>query len=295
MPAGIPVDVPPPNDGTDTYDTIYLQRAPDSGGSPGAWATITHFSIDADGNFTEYVDASGVATSWYRYYYDIAAASNPSNFSAPMQAGSFLARSWILADIPDPDILTSAWDRWVQEAITDLWTEEGIWNWGRETITPTTTGSTPAGMADEWYGLPIEIEQVVKVEAVDSSTLLHRDWLYPEEEWQQVGRELRLFGADINYTLYVVHGKVRFRYPGELTEAFYMLFYWMVRMKYLQFREAQRANFLEWVTFGQRRSSITPEQIRLFKADARAEIDRRRDILGEIEPAGEAMPMGQPD
>lgn len=291
----VPAPVPS-QDGEPTWVKANVYRAPDSGGAPGSWTLIANMplTLSLTDGFTPIEDTSASSTSnWYRHEYLDETELLSNGYSTAVQVNTFQALAWILADIPDADVV-DMWSRWSAEAVAGLWAAGGVgvWTPDKATITPVITDSSVDPLPDEYYDIPVEIEEINRVEAVWASTGRHMDWLYPEE-WEQEGRQLRIYDADL-FRLYVIHGRRRYRSVSELPETLYLLYYWLARKAYLMFRQSQRANFLEWVTFGSRRSSISPEQIDLFARRADVEIALQIAIVA---PAveGVGVPVGQPD
>lgn len=118
----------------------------------------------------------------------------------------------------------------------------------------------------------------------------HASWRFIDVEWQQEDREIRLL--DLAYrgisaatpTLpstpqpsfydYVLHGKQRIRDITELREEHYMLFYWLMRQKYLDFRIAERTNRMRFIVFNDQ-DDVTERFLPIMKARADQEVATR--------------------
>ena len=221
-----------PSDGITTYQKIRIERAPNSGGVPGAWAEVVSIDVDPFNEFTSYTDTGGADTDWYRYRYANTGGSVFSNYSNAIQAGDYLIRQWIKADIPDADLTNSDWDRWRDEVLTDL----SVKYIGRPIYPPQSI--TPSGYSDEWHGLNADIRKVVRVEIYDSAGFR----VTATPRWLQFGRNIRIENPLPTQT-YKVFGVGILRNLADLDQELFMILYWRVRLKYLARRLADRANF----------------------------------------------------
>jgi hypothetical protein len=255
-----------------------VERAPDAAGAPGAFAEIADVEIDDSDLYTLYNDNAGAPTDWYRHRWANLAGSVFSGYSASLQAGDSQMRQWIRADIPDADLTAAVWDRWIDQALIDLYAF-GLWKPVSQTITPTSS----SGAVDRVYGINGELRDVYAVEVIGTDASAIHQYQLIGNEFMQEGRNIRIPSASTGYK-YVIWGKARFATVGELTDEGYMLLYHMVRAKYLQFRENSRANYRKFIIID-RDSDITPEQIRQMKVDAHAEVERRIKALAYAEPA----------
>ena len=268
-----------PSDGTTTYTNLKLYRAPDVAGTAGAFTLIATVAIDTSDEYTAYTDTGGEDTSWYQWKW-----SHPtsgvvdSNPSPAIQSGDSVVRQWLKGDIGDADIGSDKWDRWTKQTLIDLY-NRGIWKPARATVTITQNAD---GTLVERYNVAGAIRDVLDVEqASDDAYLGHVTWLR-HGEWLMDGRQVRLIGA-AEGVKYVVHGKSQYASIGELTDDYFMLAYRMIRLRLLQYRLGQRANFYR-NTIYDKTSDINIPEIRSIIADTRAEIAEDIKNLALPEP-----------
>jgi hypothetical protein len=265
------------------YTLMRVERATDSGGAPGAFAEVASIAIDTSDLYTLYNDATGAPTDWYRHRWSNAGGTVFSGYSTALQAGDSQMRQWIRADVPDADLSGTVWDRWIDQSLIDLYAF-GLWKPVSQTVTPTSSN----GAVNRVYGINGELRDVYAVEVIGTDAPGTHQFQMIGGEYMQEGRTIRIPSAMTGYK-YVVWGKARFASVGELTDEGYMLLYHLVRAKYLQYRENQRANYRKFIVMD-RDSDITPEQIRQMKVDAQAEVERRIKSLAYAEPA---IPMSE--
>ena len=266
-----------PPDGTTTYANLRLYRAPDAGGTAGAFALIATVAIDASDEYTAYTDTGGEDTSWYRWEW-VTSGGVASNPSPALQAGDSVVRQWLKGDIGDADVTNAMWDRWTKQTLIDLY-NRGI---AKNTVATVTITTGSDGTFNEWYDIPSSIRDVTAVErASDDALLRHSHWV-TQGEWQQVGRDIRLFGATDTYK-YRVHGKAQFESIGELTDDYFMLAYRMIRLRLLNYRLSQRSNFYRHTIFDKSTDIGIPE-LRAMIADAKVEIAEDIKALAGPEP-----------
>ncbi len=267
-----------PDDGVTTYQNLLLYRAPDSSGVAGAFALIATVAIDSSDEYTAYTDTGGEDTSWYQWKWQNTAATLTSNASPAIQAGDSVVRQWLKGDIGDADIDNAKWDRWTKQTLVDLY-NRGIWKPVRATVTATKNAD---GTFVERYGVAGAIRDIIDVEQVTSDAYLgHVNWLR-SGEWLRDGREVRLIGATDTVS-YVVHGKAQYVSIGELTDDYFMLAYRMIRLRLLEYRLGQRANFYRAVIYT-KESDINIPEIRSMIQDARGEIAEDIKNLALPEP-----------
>lgn len=271
-----------PVDGTATYTKVEISRAPDNAGVPGAWSVIqAALTLSTSGEYTEYVDLTATIGMWYRHrFYDNVSAY--SDYSTAIQTNDFLVKQWLNSDLSFSLSLTDAQlERWMAESMLDLWTS-GIWVDDRATVVP--ADAVGNGIADEWYPIPEVLHEVYAVEKINATTgraLSPQVYLY-SQEWQQRNRSVRLVGQPTGYN-YVLYAKRRFRYPGELTESYFMLFYWMVRVKYIEYQKSLREETRRYIVFD-RTSDVSAADLSRMLAEAKKEVAERLQVLTEPNP-----------
>jgi hypothetical protein len=259
------------------YEQMIVQRAPNAAGVPGAFVQIAAVPIDFSDLYTLYNDPAGAPTDWYRHlWWDGALLF--SGESPALQAGDSQMRQWIRSDIPDADLTGTKWDDWIDQSLIDLYAF-GLWKPMSQIITPTSAN----GAVNRSYNINGELRDVYAVEVIGTDASAVHQYQLVGNEFVQEGRSIRIPAASVGYK-YVIWGKARFATVGELTDEGYMLLYHMVRAKYLQYRENQRANYRKFIVMD-RDSDISPEQIRQMKVDAQAEVEKRKNALAFAEPA----------
>lgn len=267
-----------PDDGVTTYSHVRIYRAPDAGGTAGAFTLIATVAIDASDEYTEYLDTGGEDTSWYQHEWYNATGPLLSNRSPALAAGDSVVRQWLRADMADADVTNTMWDRWTKQTLIDLY-NRGISKPTAATIT-ITEGSD--GSFNELYDISSSIRDVTMVERVSNDALLrHSDWV-TTGQWQQVGRDIRIVGAS-DVHLYRVHGKRQFNSIGELTDDYFMLAYRMIRLRLLTYRLSQRSNFYRHTIFDKSTDIGIPE-LRAMIGDAEREIAADIGALAQAEP-----------
>lgn len=259
-----------PSDGIATYQKVRIQRAPDSSGVPGAYSNVVLLDIDSSNENTNYTDTGGVAsTDWYHHRWETTDGLTVSAYSAALQAGDYLIRQWVKSDIPDADITNTMWDYWRDQAIQDLSFEQVARP--ADTQSLTATGNT----TDQWYSLNAGIRIVTRVDMYSGN-----DYVGWTDQWEQRGRQLRLFFPDSALT-YKVYGIGEIRNLGDLDDELFMLVYWMVRRAYLDFRIAQRANWKNFQVAERPDDTSTPALVNL-RAIASAEVQARLEKARKV-------------
>jgi len=244
----------------------------------GVWAEIATPAITVNDEVTLYQDLAGTTTDWYRHRWANTALTVNSAYSTEIQAGDSTVRQWLKADIPDKDITTTQIDTWISQTLVDLYAR-GMWKPDRSTVTITTQN----GSGDEYYDIPAAIRDVYRVEKVSNDSLLrHVAWLY-EGQWEQIGRQVRIYKSTTSYK-YVVHGKALYQTIGQLAQDYFMLAFRMTRVRVLQFRLSQRSNFYKAVTFD-KTTDINTQDIRAMIQEAEIQIERDIRALALAEPA----------
>ena len=268
-----------PDDGVTTYQNLLLYRAPDAAGVAGAFALIATVAIDSSDEYTAYTDTGGEDTSWYQWKWSATSGTPvPSNASPAIQAGDSVVRQWLKGDIGDADVTNAMWDRWTKQTLVDLY-NRGIWKPVRATVTATKNAD---GTFVERYGVAGAIRDIIDVEQVTPDAYLgHVNWLR-SGEWTRDGRQVRLIGAT-DTVKYVVHGKAQYASIGELTDDYFMLAYRMIRLRLLEYRLGQRANFYRHIVYT-KESDINIPEIRSMIQDARVEIAEDIKNLALPEP-----------
>jgi len=220
-----------PRDGLTTYQKIRIERAPDSSGAPGAFALVTTIDIDSFNESTDYTDTGASAiTDWYRHRWESTGGGVVSQWSDSLQAGDSIVRQWISADVPDADRTDTMWDRWRDQAFQEMAFEQ----LGR----PVTQTLTPSASAnDEFFDLESDVRIVTRVDMYDGS-----DYMGWTDQWEQRGRQVRIFYPDSSFT-YKVYAIGELRDYGDIDDELFMLVYWLIRRAYLDYRIAQRANW----------------------------------------------------
>lgn len=220
-----------PRDGLTTYQKIRIERAPDAAGVPGAFSLVATVSIDSFNENTDYTDNGASATTdWYRHRWETTDALSFSDWSDSLQAGDSIVRQWISADIPDADVTDAMWDTWRDQAFQEM-SFEYLGRPVTQTLTPTATAN------DEFFSLNGEVRIVLRVDQYDGS-----DYMGWTDQWEQRGRQIRIFYPDSS-TTYKVYGIGELRDYGDIDDELFMLVYWMIRRSYIDWRIAQRANW----------------------------------------------------
>lgn len=221
-----------PKDGLTTYQKIRIERAPDSSGSPGAFSLVAIIDIDSFNESTDYTDTGATATTdWYRHRWQTTdGATKVSDWSAFLQAGDSIVRQWIRADVTDADLTLTMFDRWRDQAFSELQSKQ----LGR-IVTQTVTPAADAN--DAFINLNSDLRIVYRVDMYDGGN--YAGWT---DQWEQVDRQVRLFypSASTTYKFYAI-GELRDY--GDIDDELFMLVYWMIRKSYLDYRVAQRAHW----------------------------------------------------
>jgi hypothetical protein len=262
------------------FTTLHIERAPDAGGAPGAFAEIGTAPIDTSDEFTYYQDIAGDDTAWYRHRFSNGAATF-SGRSPAIQAGDSVVRQDVRAEIPDLDITAAMWDRWGRYVLSDLYML-GIWKEDEGEIVITTTNNVPT----ERYTVPGYIRDVYRVELRDQNGSVLEQLSDPEEVAFSAGnRQLRIFDASLPATNvhYWAIGKAQYRTLGELTDDFYVLALHMLLVRYAQYRKRQRLNWKKFITFDPT-TDILPKDIDMFIAEEKSEVAVRAAALANPEP-----------
>lgn len=221
------LELPNP-DGQDSivWTTILLERAPDNGGAPGAFAQIASIAIDTANEDTHYVDAAGAATSWYKHRFSDGVTND--DYSAAIQYGDYLVRQWIKQDIPDADITNTRWDSWRDQAIQDMHNEGLTRPAEIQTLTPTS-------VTNEWFDLNAEIRRVTHMERYYTNGELMADF----NNYTQRGRKLRIKRPIVS-AVYKVYGVAEIRCLADLDDELFTVLKWGMRMYYCDWRRLQR-------------------------------------------------------
>lgn len=242
------VVAPLPSDGVATYQRWRIERAPDSAGSPGAYAEIVNQALDAFNENQVYIDSAGAVDSWYRYRYSNTGLTVNSTYSGGRQAGSYTVRDWLQADIPDADITPALWDQWRDMAIQEF-RGKGI---GRPVRYPVSI--TPSSTTDEMHDLPAEIRNVVRVDVYYGS-----NWITSTPQYHQWGRQIRIFKPVTTLT-YKLWGIGEIRTLADIDDELFPLLYWYMRLKYLDFRLHERERSRAFLT-ADKVSDVKTEQL----------------------------------
>jgi hypothetical protein len=256
-----------PADGITTYQLTLIERAPDSGGTPGAYAQVASLSNDPYNEFISFTDTGGTSTDWYRYRYANTGLTILSDYSTAIQAGDSIIRQWVKADIPDTDIFDTDWDRWRDETLTDL----SLKYIGRFVYPPQSV--VPSGFTDVDHPINADIRKVTRVEMVDSSG----GRVTSTPAWEQYGRYLRLLYPKTSYT-YNVYGIGYLRNLADADQEIFMLIYWGIRLKYLDRRLQERENFKYFLT-ADKVSDVSYQALQSGRNAAQHEFDTRLESV----------------
>lgn len=263
------------------FTRVLIERAPDGGGVPGAFAQIADVAIDTSDEFTYYQDVAGDTTAWYRHRYSNGVATF-SGYSDAIQAGDSVVRQDVRAEIPDLDITAAMWDRWGRYVLADLYIL-GIWKEDEAQIVITQNGSVPT----QRYAVPGYIRDVYRVELRDNNGDVLDSLTDPEEvAFSATNRQIRIFDAQPATSLYRywVVGKAQYRTMGELTDDFHVIALHMLLVRYAQFRKRQRLNYKKFITMDPT-TDILPRDIDAFIAEEKSEVAVRAAALANAEPA----------
>lgn len=252
-----------PTDGIVTYQRILVERAPDVNGAPGTFVQIVNVAIDQYNEYTDYTDTTGTVADWYRYRYANTALLVYSDYSDVIQAGDYIIRQWIMADIPDTDLTKADWDRWRDEVLADL----SVKYVGRPIYPPQSI--TPAGYTTEYYPLTGDIRKVIRVDIYDSAGF----FVSGATKWSQFGRYLRIIRPQPSLT-YKVYGLGLLRDLSDLDDELFMILYWGMRIRYLDRRLAERANWRFYLS-SDKGSDVPLHDLEAHRTRAQSEFDSR--------------------
>jgi hypothetical protein len=264
---------PLPSDGITTYQRWLIERAPNSGGVPGAYAQIVNQELNAYNENQSYTDSGGAIDSWYRYRYANTALDVFSNYSDDTQAGQYTVKSWLQVDIPDADITSAMWDQWKDMAIQEF-RGKGI---GRPVRDPISI--TPESTTDEMHDLPAEMRNVIRMDVYYGS-----NWITSSPQFHQWGRQIRIFKPVTTLT-YKLWGIGEIRSLADIDDEMFPLLYWYMRMKYLDFRLHERE---------QTRAFLTADKVSDVKTEQLLEIklrDTQVEYKSRVAEAQENWPL----
>lgn len=255
---------PLPSDGITTYQKLLIERAPDSSGSPGAYAQIANVALDQYNENTSYIDTSGATTSWYRYRYANTALSIFSSYSTDVQAGTYTVKTWLQRDIPDADITSADWDQWRDMGIQEF-RNKGI---GRPVADALSI--TPTSNLTYFYDIPAGYRTIIRVDIYDASG----NYITATPQWMQWGRKLRIFRPETTWT-YKCYGLGEIRDLTDIDDELFPLLYWYMRVKYLDKRIAERQNFRMFLNADKVSDVKTEVLLEMKLKDAQAQLNSR--------------------
>lgn len=226
------VRVPNPDDVALTFANIRLERAPDSAGVPGAWAEIQNVAIDQTDpqGMTAITDTGGTTTSWYRYRYAVTGGATFSDYAPQIQAGDSLVRQRLKVEITSTDVTNTMWDTWLGEALEFLQLKAVM-------VRQLPWDFTPSSDTTERTTLPGNIDLVERVELYDGD-----DYGMALVQWEQLGRQIRVWGPDTAAT-YRVYGWKDPKNIGDFLDEGFALLKQAVKWYYAQFRVSSRLDF----------------------------------------------------